>query len=101
MPPHDRLLYLYGFDLLCAPLTTLIVKATSTTETVKFTSKGHVVIPARLRRQFQIEDGTKASVTTTPDGILIRKPARLAQGKGSNESHDGRPQIREVALMSE
>ena len=52
------------------------MKATSPTETVQFTSKGQVVIPARLRRQFQIEEGTKASVTTTPDGILIRPITR-------------------------
>ena len=52
------------------------MNAPSTTETVQFTSKGQVVIPARLRRQFQIEEGTKASVTTTPDGILIRPITR-------------------------
>ena len=52
------------------------VKATPTIETVQFTSKGQVVIPARVRRQFQIEEGTKASVTTTPEGILIRPITR-------------------------
>jgi AbrB family looped-hinge helix DNA binding protein len=57
-------------------LPLFLVNATSPTETVQFTSKGQVVIPARLRRQFQIEDGTKASVTTTPDGILIRPITR-------------------------
>jgi AbrB family looped-hinge helix DNA binding protein len=40
-------------------------------ETVQFTTKGQVVIPARLRREFQIEEGTKATVTTTSEGILI------------------------------
>ena len=52
------------------------MNATSTTETVQFTSKGQVVIPAKFRREFQIEDGTKASVTTTPEGILIRPITR-------------------------
>jgi AbrB family looped-hinge helix DNA binding protein len=48
----------------------------SKTETVLFTTKGQVVIPARLRREFQIEDGTKASVTVTPEGILLRPITR-------------------------
>jgi AbrB family looped-hinge helix DNA binding protein len=41
-------------------------------DTVVFTTKGQVVIPARVRREFQIEEGTKASVTVTPEGILLR-----------------------------
>lgn len=46
------------------------------TETVQFTTKGQVVIPARFRREFQIEEGTKASVTITPEGILLRPVTR-------------------------
>lgn len=46
------------------------------TETVLFTTKGQVVIPARFRREFQIEDGTRASVTITPEGILLRPITR-------------------------
>ncbi len=42
------------------------------TETVQFTTKGQIVIPARVRREFQIENGTKASVTITSEGILLR-----------------------------
>jgi len=45
-------------------------------ETVQFTSKGQVVIPARLRREFQIEEGTRAAVSITPEGILIRPITR-------------------------
>ena len=52
------------------------MKATAATETVRFTTKGQVVIPAKFRREFQIEEGTKASVTITPDGILIRPITR-------------------------
>jgi AbrB family looped-hinge helix DNA binding protein len=48
----------------------------SQTETVQFTSKGQIVIPARFRREFQIEDGTKASVIVTPEGILLRPITR-------------------------
>ena len=39
---------------------------------VWFTTKGQVVIPLRLRKQFHIEDGTKAIVEATADGILLK-----------------------------
>jgi len=41
-------------------------------ETVCFSVKGQVVIPWRLRKEFEIEEGTKATVIATPDGILIK-----------------------------
>ncbi len=44
----------------------------SDTETVSFTVKGQVVIPRRIRREFEIEDGTKAVVQSTPEGILLK-----------------------------
>lgn len=62
---------------------------TSTTETVQFTTKGQIVIPARFRREFQIEEGTKASVTITPDGILLR-PITRAYIKSLRGSLKGR-----------
>ena len=46
-------------------------------ETVWFTTKGQVVIPLRLRKQFDIEDGTKAVVQATSEGILL-KPVTAA-----------------------
>jgi AbrB family looped-hinge helix DNA binding protein len=42
------------------------------TESITFTTKGQVVIPAAIRRMFGIEEGTKGAVTVTEDGILIR-----------------------------
>ncbi len=42
------------------------------TETVSFTVKGQVVIPRRIRREFEIETGTKAVVQSTPEGILLK-----------------------------
>jgi len=45
---------------------------TSATETVSFGTKGQVVIPRRLRREFEIEEGTKATVVATPEGILLK-----------------------------
>ena len=48
------------------------VKETLKSDAVWFTAKGQVVIPAWLRKQFHIEDGTKAVVEATPDGILLK-----------------------------
>lgn len=45
---------------------------TEKTDSVWFTTKGQVVIPMWLRKQFQIEDGTKAVVQATPEGILLK-----------------------------
>ena len=40
--------------------------------TVNFTTKGQIVIPNWLRKEFHIEEGTKAVVTSTPEGILLQ-----------------------------
>jgi antitoxin PrlF len=53
------------------------MNATEKSETAWFTTKGQIVIPLRLRKQFQIEDGTKAVVQATPEGILL-KPVTAA-----------------------
>jgi len=50
----------------------LEMSTTTRTGSVWFTTKGQVVIPVWLRRQFGIEVGTRASVMATPDGILLR-----------------------------
>jgi len=52
------------------------MNSTPEVETVQFTTKGQVVIPARFRRRFQIEEGTKASVTLTEDGIILKPITR-------------------------
>jgi len=41
-------------------------------ESVCFSVKGQVVIPRRLRKEFEIEKGTRAYVESTPEGILIK-----------------------------
>ena len=45
-------------------------------DTVYFSIKGQVVIPRWLRRQFEIEEGTRAHVMATPQGILIKPVTR-------------------------
>ncbi len=52
--------------------------ADSRTDSVRFTTKGQVVIPVWLRRQFEIQDGTKAIVQATPEGILLRPITRAS-----------------------
>jgi len=60
------------------------MNSTSKTDAVWFTTKGQVVIPAWLRKQFHIEDGTKAVVLATPDGILLMPvtAALIKRGRG-------------------
>ena len=53
------------------------MNTTPQAETVWFTTKGQVVIPLRLRKLYHIEDGTRAIVTATDDGILL-KPVTAA-----------------------
>lgn len=43
---------------------------------VYFSSKGQVVIPRHFRKEFEIEDGTRAYVESTLDGILIKPVTR-------------------------
>jgi AbrB family looped-hinge helix DNA binding protein len=62
-------------------------------ETVWFTTKGQVVIPLRLRKQFDIEDGTKAVVQATPEGILLKPmtAALIKRGRGILKRTGGKP----------
>jgi len=54
------------------------VITTEPTDTVWFTTKGQVVIPQRLRKLFHIENGTRAIVTATDEGILLKPVTRHA-----------------------
>jgi AbrB family looped-hinge helix DNA binding protein len=57
---------------------------TERTNSVWFTTKGQVVIPLRFRKQFNIEDGTRAIVIATSEGILLRPvtAALIKRGRG-------------------
>jgi len=48
----------------------------TTSEAVWFTTKGQVVIPLRLRQLFHIEEGSKAVIEATPEGILLKPVTR-------------------------
>jgi AbrB family looped-hinge helix DNA binding protein len=60
------------------------MNVTVKTDSVWFTTKGQVVIPAWLRKEFHIEDGTKAVVQATPEGILLKPvtAALIKRGRG-------------------
>jgi AbrB family looped-hinge helix DNA binding protein len=60
------------------------MNTTSKIDAVWFTTKGQVVIPAWLRRQFHIENGTKAVVQATSEGILLKPvtAALIKHGRG-------------------
>lgn len=45
---------------------------TDKSTTVSFTTKGQVVIPSWLRKEFAIEEGTKAVIAATAEGILLK-----------------------------
>ena len=65
------------------------MKTPTPADTVCFSTKGQVVIPSKLRKEFEIVGGTRAYVQSTPEGILIkpitRKHIRSIRGmlKGS------------------
>ena len=58
--------------------------STTKSDSVWFTTKGQVVIPSWLRKEFHIEDGTKAIVQATPEGILLKPvtAALIKRGRG-------------------
>jgi AbrB family looped-hinge helix DNA binding protein len=58
--------------------------STAKSDSVWFTTKGQVVIPSWLRKEFHIEDGTKAIVQATPEGILLKPvtAALIRRGRG-------------------
>ncbi|MBU0677078.1 MAG: AbrB/MazE/SpoVT family DNA-binding domain-containing protein [Verrucomicrobia bacterium] len=41
-------------------------------ETALFSVKGQIVIPSRLRKEYEIKNGTRARVVAVADGILIK-----------------------------
>lgn len=68
------------------------------TDTVWFTTKGQVVIPLRLRKEFHIEDGTRAVVEATPDGILLKPvtTATIRRARGLLKRKPGQKPLAEV-----
>jgi AbrB family looped-hinge helix DNA binding protein len=58
------------------------VNPTSKNDTVSFTTKGQVVIPSWLRKEYHIEEGTRAIVEATPEGILLKPVTKHSIARG-------------------
>jgi AbrB family looped-hinge helix DNA binding protein len=60
------------------------VSTIAKSDTVRFTTKGQVVIPLRFRKLYHIEDGTRAVLSATEDGILLKPitAALIKRGRG-------------------
>jgi AbrB family looped-hinge helix DNA binding protein len=61
------------------------MKKTHKSDTICFTVKGQVVIPRRLRKEFEIDEGTRAQVYAEGDHIVLRPitPKYLRSLRGS------------------
>jgi antitoxin PrlF len=73
------------------------MNTTEKTETAWFTTRGQVVIPLRLRKQFEIEDGTKVVVQATSEGILLKPvtSALIRRGRGIIKRKSGEKSLAE------
>jgi AbrB family looped-hinge helix DNA binding protein len=61
------------FDLLSRAIVILVImNPTPKTDTVSFTVKGQVVIPRWLRKDFEIDEGTRAVVYKHDDHIVLK-----------------------------
>lgn len=78
----------------------LKMSTTLKSDSVRFTTKGQVVIPSWLRKQFHIEEGTKAIVQATSEGILLKPmtAALITRGRGILKRKPGdKPLVEEWA----
>ena len=81
------------------------MKTTSKTNTIHFTVNGQVAIPRWLRREFGIEEGTRALVYKAGDAIVLKRitPRHIKNLRGSLKGSgvlkslmDGRKREREL-----
>jgi len=61
------------------------MKPTRKTDVIRFTVKGQVVIPRWLRKELEIEEGTRAMVYQEGDAIVVRPitPRHIRNLRGS------------------
>jgi antitoxin PrlF len=73
------------------------MSSTERTDTVSFTTKGQVVIPRRIRKEFEIENGTKAVVESTSEGILLKPitAAAISRARGILKRKPGEKPLRQ------
>ncbi len=54
---------------------------------VRVTRKGQTTIPVKLRRKYQIEEGTKLQVIDTGDGIMFKRKLTTVDLFGSGAKY--------------
>ncbi len=61
------------------------METTNKTDMIRFTVKGQVVIPSWLRKEFDIEEGTRALVYQEGDAIVLKPitPRHIRNLRGS------------------
>ena len=61
------------------------MKTTNKTDMIRFTVKGQVVIPSWLRKEFDIEEGTRALVYQEGNAIVLKPitPRHIRNLRGS------------------
>jgi AbrB family looped-hinge helix DNA binding protein len=61
------------------------MKTTDKTDTIHFSVKGQIVIPRWLRKEFEIEEGTRALVYQEGDAIVLKPitPRHIKNLRGS------------------
>lgn len=61
------------------------MKTTNKTDLIRFTVKGQIVIPRWLRKEFDIEEGTRALVYPEGDAIVLKPitPRHIRKLRGS------------------
>ena len=63
---------------------------------VTVTRKGQITIPAKLRRKFKLEEGTKVEVIEEEDKIVVRRLPSILDLAGSSS---GRADVEELKKM--
>src|SRR5437588_4662064 len=88
-----------SFDILLQKVRLYSMNVKSKADSVWFTTKGQVVIPAWLRREFHIENGTRAVVQSTPEGILLKPVTKhaISRLRGILKRKSGKPLAEEWA----
>jgi AbrB family looped-hinge helix DNA binding protein len=63
----------------------ITMKRTPNTDTIRFTGRGQVVIPGWLRKELDIEEGTRALVYREGDAIVLKPitPRHIRNLRGS------------------
>lgn len=87
------------------------MKVSQIENSVTFTTKGQVVIPSAIRKRFEIKEGTRAVVSVTEQGIVLKPITAVTIGSmrgilagkrgGKSLAQDWREHKREEAKLED